>query len=740
MSQAESPSKVSKSQHVVLTLPPTLGAMVQVVQPALDRLAIGEGGVVRLLVLVPDADTAHQLAAAVRPSVATPPVLVPVTSPARGVRLLAQQPVALVGAPREIAALLPSGQLKLGELAQLVVLQADLTLAGADAADVEAIMGELPKECPRTLTLATETEAVTTFVKSWLKRPRRVGDDVVADDARPVSLQFVPVAPHGRELALRRILDATNAPSVIVACEDEAAAEEATAALRVLGYPATDGSAVRAEVGAIAEHSALRILWDVPATRAALEGALGGAPVQAVALALPRQVAHLRSLLAGGSLAQLVLTEALSEAERDRARRTAQLEATLAGGLSVAELQAVEGLLESYDAMSIAAAALRLLDQEQATVRALRVGVTTLQPKVKAEPPATVVVPAAPAPVAAPKKKKAKGADAEAPAADDEATPVLEAIEQDEAPSAPVARFEEEDAPGADDDDGAPFKVVFINVGARDGATAGSLVGAITGETGLDRSIIGAIDLRDSHSLVEIATPHATRVVDALTGSVIRGKDVQAKLDTMGTRIERAPRGPRKFDRGDRPQRGGFGGGGGFGGRRPFDRDDRGDRGDRAPRGGGGFGGGRPFQRDDRGERPQRGGFGGGGFGKRPFTRDDRDDRGDRGPRGGGGFGGGRPFQRDDRGDRGPRGGGGFGGGRPFQRDDRGERPARGGFDRDRGPRGGGGGGFRRDNGVGPSRRGFDRRPDDFAERAERLERSRRPGGRSRLPFDEAGE
>lgn len=748
MSQAESPAKVSKSQQVVMSLPPTLGAMVQVVQPALDRLAIGEPGL-RLLVLVPDADTAHALAAAVRPAADTPPLLVPVTSTARGVRLLGQAPVALVGAPREIASLLPSGQLKLAGLAQFLLLQADLTLALADAADVEAIVADLPKELPRTLTTAVETDAVAAFVKSYLKRPRRVGDDVVADDARPLSIQYVPVASHTRALALRRVLDHANAPSAIVVANDENGRDEAAAALRVLGYAATPESHVRAEAGTATEHSVLRVLWDVPATRAALEGALSHAPTQAVVLSEPRQIAHLRALLAGGSLAQLVLTESLADAERREAQRTAQLTAVLAGGLSVAELRAVEGLLAEHDAIEIAAAALRLLDQELATVRALRIGVTTATPKPKAE--ATP----APAQAPAPRARASRAADvtndatmdtpsADAPATADaasDAAPLqpIERIEQDEAP-APLPRASRRNEPatttGIDE-----WKLVWINVGARDGATPASLVGAITGESGLDRGVIGAIDLRDTHTLVEIAADNAEQVVGALTGSVIRGRDITARIDQVGGRIERAGRDGRGAPRGGRDDRGPRSGGrpfqrredGGFGGGRPsFTRDDRG------PRGGGGA---RPFQRRDEGDaargRPFQRRDDGGAGGGRPFQRRDE-----------GGFGGGRPFQRDDRGPR----GGGSGGARPFQRRDDGDAPRGRPFQRreegsgggrpfqrdDRGPRGGAGGGYPRrdrDDSGAPPRRGFDRRPDDFAERAERLQRSRRPAPGERRPF-----
>nr|MCU0627438.1 DbpA RNA binding domain-containing protein [Gemmatimonadaceae bacterium] len=586
----------------------------------------------------------------------------------------------------------------------------------ASAADLEAIAAELPKELPRTVATTVETEAVTAYVKAHLKRPRRVGEDVIPDDARPLAAQFVPVTAETRAIALRRVLDTVNAPSTIVAVADDAAEAAATHALQVLGY--TDAALARTARGAVGEHSTLRVVWDVPATRAALEDAMGGAPAQVVVLAEPRQVAHLRALLAGGALTQLVLTDIADEATRAATARTAQLRTVLAGGVTVGELRAVESLLAEHDAIAIAAAAIRLLDHEQATVRALRIGVTTVQPKVKAIE-ATPAIEAEPAP--APRKRAAKApASDEAPAAAPTSDADVPAASDDEAmhplaATTPLPRNSRRAEPatttGVDE-----WRLVWINVGERDGATPSSLVGAITGESGLDRGVIGAIDLRDTHTLVEIAADQAERVVKAITGSVIRGRDVSARIDQVGGRIERAPRaGGRGGDRGAPRGRPSFGrrdeGGAPPRGGRPFARRDDGD----APRG-------RPFARRDEGDAPRG----------RPFRRDEGDaPRGRPFRRDDGGAPRPRPFARRDEGDA-PRG-------RPFARRDEGDAPRGRPFRRDEGDAPRGRPFARRDEaGSDRPRRGFDRRPpgNDFAERAERLQRSRRPAPGARRPLD----
>ena len=721
-------SKTTRNQQVVLTAPPTVAAMVSLVQPALERLTAGETGV-RLLVLVPDADTALAVAQAVLPAGDAAPVLIPITSAARGTRLMANPPSAIVGAPSDIAALLPSGLLKLESIAQLLMLQADLTLALSDEPSITTIMSELPKDIARTVTMAAETDAVTAFAKSFMKRPRRVGDDVMGEGSAPINVQYVLVSAGTRTAALRRVLDAVNAPSTIIVAPEAAQVVEAQAALRALGYDSASGE-VQAATGTVDTHSVLRVLYDVPATRAALDAALGGSPVQVIALVTPRQVAHLRSLLTGGSLIYFVLPDTMAHAVGRDGARMGELRKILADGVSARELAALETLLDDNDALEIAAAALRLLERERETAKALRIGVTTAQPK---------------------EVKRALAASA----AQDSGVSQHEAPVTHAAPMSHAAPA----APRATDGPPPEFQILWINIGGDDGATASSFVGAITGETGLDRSVVGSIDLKDSHTLVEVSGAHAEQIVAAMNASTMRNRQVIARIDRAGPmRSQRSSTSgpPRRSggndragggfsrDRGDRPARPSFRDGGAPRERTGFQRRDEGDRPARPS-----------FSRDDRPARPPREGG---------FSRDDRparppreggfsrDDRPARPPREGGFSREERParpsFSRDDRPARPPREGG-------FSRDDRPARPPReGGFSRDdrssaRPPRSGAfsdrparpaSGGFARAprDGGAPTGRGFTRdaseRPsgprtegNDFAERAERLRNSRKP-------------
>jgi ATP-dependent RNA helicase DeaD len=64
---------------------------------------------------------------------------------------------------------------------------------------------------------------------------------------------------------------------------------------------------------------------------------------------------------------------------------------------------------------------------------------------------------------------------------------------------------------------------LFVGAGRRAGVRPGDLVGAITGESGIDARSIGAIEINDAFSLVEISHAHADDVIAALRGTKIRG-------------------------------------------------------------------------------------------------------------------------------------------------------------------------------------------------------------------------
>lgn len=74
-----------------------------------------------------------------------------------------------------------------------------------------------------------------------------------------------------------------------------------------------------------------------------------------------------------------------------------------------------------------------------------------------------------------------------------------------------------------------------VSVGRRAGLRPGDLVGAIANESGVDARAIGAIDLADHYTLVEVDESVAERVAGALSRTWLRGQKPEvSRFDPAG--------------------------------------------------------------------------------------------------------------------------------------------------------------------------------------------------------------
>jgi ATP-dependent RNA helicase DeaD len=72
---------------------------------------------------------------------------------------------------------------------------------------------------------------------------------------------------------------------------------------------------------------------------------------------------------------------------------------------------------------------------------------------------------------------------------------------------------------------------LFIGAGRFERLRPGDLVGAITNESGLSNDVIGAIEIADRFSLVEVRAEHATAIIKALRGTTLRGRKVVVRRE-----------------------------------------------------------------------------------------------------------------------------------------------------------------------------------------------------------------
>ena len=514
-------SATTRSQNVVYTLPHDWGTIPQFLGGALERLDADATGT-QLLIVTPDAETALAIADAaltLRDGAAREgrsPVLA-VTRVERAVRQLRARPsAAIAGDAAAIGALLRASALKLDAVRTFVLAWADEILESPHAGELDVVLTELPKESARTLVASRMTDEVEALIERALWRPRRIG--APASGASALAVSYVATVPSARPTALRRVLDELDPASTVVLVSTDASDAEARRAVRALGYGVAGGDAATPEAEAqraldgatntatntatvqvqrieaataLPSQPGLVVLYDLPGGREALDRAAASRAAQIVALVQPRQLPALRQLAAGPVKPLTLRDLGRRESAREAALR-ADLRTELSRGVPPRELRVLEDLLEEYDGLELAAAALRLLERE----RARRATAAAASPTTSAAPSAG--------------------------------------------------------APGA----AGAMTRLFVSVGTRDGVRAGDLVGAISGESGITSDRIGKIEIRESFSLVEIASADAERVVAKVNGIAIKGRKAAVRTERDGGRPERGDR-PDRGDRKGPPGRGG---------------------------------------------------------------------------------------------------------------------------------------------------------------------------------------
>jgi ATP-dependent RNA helicase DeaD len=497
-----STTQAGRSQNLVYTLPHTTESIAEFLTPVLAKVDPATGGT-QVVVITRDAENALAVSETIL-GLAGPAGIevVPVTSAARAGRIFKSRPVlAVAGSPEELAALVRASILKLDTVRTIVVAWADDVLENGPqaVAALEALLGELG-EASRVIVARKLTPAVENFVERYARRARRVplADIEVPqppDDYQLPHVKYVTIGGSARAASLRRLLDDLDPPSATIIARGGAAVAQARHTLRTLGYRYNDDP-IHVTEGDVKGAAHAVIFYQPPVTTAELQRAAQARPVEVVVLAQPAEVAPLREL-AGGRLIPIILhgPERRAQDREDAVRE--ELRTVLMRGVPPREIISLEPLLDEFDALEIAAAGLLLLDRERA------------------------------------QRRHAAEAAAARPVAS-----------SGSAPAGSSAR-------GAGE-----MTRLFMTVGTRDGVKTGDLVGAIAGEGGIPGDHVGKIDLRESHSLVEVAAGDAASVIARVNGAMIRGRRVVVRAERDREERERAsgPRGDHLGGpRGNRP-------------------------------------------------------------------------------------------------------------------------------------------------------------------------------------------
>ena len=81
---------------------------------------------------------------------------------------------------------------------------------------------------------------------------------------------------------------------------------------------------------------------------------------------------------------------------------------------------------------------------------------------------------------------------------------------------------------------------LFINVGKKDKITPANILGAIAGESGMPGRLVGAIDMMDNYTFVDVPAKHAEAVLAAMNDNVlIKGRKVNVEKANVSAKPAR---------------------------------------------------------------------------------------------------------------------------------------------------------------------------------------------------------
>ncbi|MGH3915298.1 MAG: DEAD/DEAH box helicase [Pseudonocardiaceae bacterium] len=491
--------------------------------PVLQRMTVG-GTDPKALVLVPTRELAVQvceaihrygreLAARVLPIYGGQPI-------GRQLRALAAGVDVVVATPGRALDHIGRGTLRLDRLAMVVLDEADEMLDMGFAEDIEAILAETPEDRQTVLFSATMPRRIDEMARRHLSDPVRIklGQQEATKGETPLVRQSAYLVPRAHKpAALGRVLDVESPAAALVFCRTRDEVDRLTETLNGRGYRAEalhggmsqeqrdrvmgrlrNGTAdllIATDVaarGLDVEQLTHVVNYDVPSAPESYVHRIGrvgraGREGVAITLAEPREHRMLKTI--ERVTKQRITVEKVPSVADLRARRLELTRAALHESLLCEDdlerfRVVVETLTDEFDVMEVALAAVKLAheaagggsDDEEEIPEAL--------PRSTAEP-----------------RGRGKGAGAGRGRA-----------VAGRAATGGMARL-------------------FVGAGRSAGIRPQDLVGAIAGESRLRGSDIGAIEISDRFSLVEVPDAAADEVITALRGSSIKGRKATVRRE-----------------------------------------------------------------------------------------------------------------------------------------------------------------------------------------------------------------
>ena len=414
------------------------------------------------------------------------------------------------------------GSLNLEQIATVVLDEADEMLDMGFAEDLEAILDATPQERQTVLFSATLPARINSIARKHLRDPVRIqiGRGVPASGETPLVHQraYVVARAH-KAAALGRILDVESPAAAIIFCRTRAEVDELTETLNGRGYRSEplhggmdqqqrDRVMGRLRAGnadlLVATDVAARGLdveqlthvfnYDVPSAPESYVHRIGrvgrgGREGVAITLAEPREHRMLKTI--ERVTKQRIPIEKLPTTADLHARRLELTRAALHEVLVEDDLErfrvVVETLSDDFDVMQVAMAAVKVAHDASS----------------------------------------GGGDEHEIP----EAAPPVGEKQQRDPRGARGKKTTAKPRRGSGPSSSGRTARLYVGGGRKVGIRPQDLVGAIANETRLTGRDIGAIEITDRFSLVEVPEDAAAEVMAALRATRVKGNKVQVRMD-----------------------------------------------------------------------------------------------------------------------------------------------------------------------------------------------------------------
>jgi ATP-dependent RNA helicase DeaD len=480
----------------------------------------------------------------------------------------------VVATPGRAVDHLSRGSLRLDAVRIVVLDEADEMLDMGFAEDLEAILTAIPAERQTALFSATISPTVRRIADRHLKSPVRVTvhAESGAGDGMARVRQVAYVVKRSDKLgALCRLLDVEDPASALVFARTRGEVDDLAAALSSRGHDAgalhgglsqeqrdrvmgrfRDGSLdvlVATDVAARGldiEHVSHVVNFDVPSDPDAYVHRIGrtgraGREGTAITLVEPREHRLLRNIETSTrtrlEIARLPTVADLRERQLDVLR--ANLREALVGDDFQRYRGVVEPLSEEFDVVDIALAAVALASAAEGHDRD--------EPELAAAwLPSGPEARRATGPASGARSPAGRGgayvdrAGRGRPTGPPRAPGSRPSQARVGSPAGPPHRAMQ--TPNRRDDDAGWVRLV-VGGGRAAGMRPGDLVGAITNEAGVGGDAVGAIQIADGFSLVDVAAPVADGVIAALRSATIRGRRLSVDRDGEPAQPRRGRRG-----------------------------------------------------------------------------------------------------------------------------------------------------------------------------------------------------